>query len=71
MYLAAQVGCGGESSRNWGDELREHKNIVVHPAVTYEQGLEIRKKLQICLNSMPFFKHGTHERIFNGLAGDA
>lgn len=29
------------------------------------------KKAKICLNSMPFFRNGTHERIFTGLASGA
>lgn len=60
---------GVESSRNWNDALKGQKNIIVHPPVTYEEGLEILRDSSVCLNSMPFFKHGTHERIFNGLGG--
>lgn len=56
-----------ESTRSWVDALKGQKNIVVHPSVSYDEGLEVLRNSAICLNSMPFFKHGTHERIFNGL----
>lgn len=52
----------------WNHSLRRMKNVTIHPAVTFEQSLEILKQSKICLNSMPFFKNGTHERIFTGLA---
>ncbi|MBS4166810.1 MULTISPECIES: glycosyltransferase [unclassified Neochlamydia] len=52
----------------WEHSLRTMQNVTIHPAVNYEKGLEILKQSKICLNSMPFFKNGTHERIFNGLA---
>ncbi len=59
---------GVESKRGWAEALKGHDNLVVHAPVTYEEGLAIMRNSAICLNSMPFFKHGTHERIFNGLA---
>lgn len=52
----------------WEHSLRGMDNVTVHPAVTFQQCLEILKQSKICLNSMPFFKNGTHERIFTGLA---
>ncbi len=52
----------------WEHSLKGMKNVVVHPAVTFQDSLDILKQSKICLNSMPFFKNGTHERIFTGLA---
>jgi spore maturation protein CgeB len=39
----------------------------VHPAVSFEQALELMKKSKIVLNSSPRFKKGAHERIFYAL----
>lgn len=55
----------------WQHSLKGMKNVTIHPAVSFERSLEILKKSKFCLNSMPFFKNGTHERIFTGLACDA
>lgn len=52
----------------WEHSLEGMKNVTIHPAVPFEASLEILKQSKICLNSMPFFKNGTHERIFTGLA---
>lgn len=52
----------------WEHSLKGMKNVTIHPAVTFDESLEILKQSKICLNSMPFFKNGTHERIFTGLA---
>ncbi len=52
----------------WAQALFDCPNVTVHPAVPYWEILEICKQSKICLNSMPFFKNGTHERIFFSLA---
>jgi glycosyltransferase involved in cell wall biosynthesis len=52
----------------WSRYLGNMPNVTVHPAVPFPESLEILKRSKICLNSMPFFKNGTHERIFTGLA---
>lgn len=56
---------------DWRYSLSGMKNVTIHPAVTFEDSLNILKQSKICLNSMPFFKNGTHERIFTGLACEA
>jgi spore maturation protein CgeB len=53
---------------DWNHSLASQKNVTIHPAVTFKDSLSILKQSKICLNSMPFFKNGTHERIFSGLA---
>lgn len=52
----------------WPQYLASQKNVTIHPSVPFEEALEIIKQSKICLNSMPFFKHGSHERIFASLA---
>ena len=51
--------------------LGEQKNVTLHPSVPFSESFSILKKSKICLNSMPFFRDGTHERIFSGLASGA
>lgn len=60
---------GVESLKSWDEALKGQKNIVVHPPINYEESLEVLRQSHVCLNSMPFFKHGMHERLLNGLAG--
>lgn len=52
----------------WKEYLGAQPNVVLHPSVPYEEAMEILKKSKICLNSTPFFKNGSHERIFASLA---
>lgn len=65
---------GGTCWRNlkpilgWSHYFAGNSNVIVHPAISFDDSLEILKRSKICLNSMPFFKNGTHERIFTGLA---
>jgi spore maturation protein CgeB len=54
--------------KGWSQSFADQSNVIVHPAITFRESMEILKKSKICLNSMPFFKNGTHERIFTGLA---
>lgn len=58
----------GIETMGWGHYVGRQANVTIHPAVTYQESLEILKQSKICLNSMPFFKNGTHERIFASLA---
>lgn len=52
--------------KGWQEYFAGSPNVTVHPAVPIETAIEIMKKSKICLNSMPFFKNGTHERLFMG-----
>jgi spore maturation protein CgeB len=52
----------------WAHYLGKLPNVTLHPAVSFPESLQILKQSKICLNSMPFFKKGTHERLFTGLA---
>lgn len=54
--------------KTWEDYFKDQKNVTIHPPIEYAQSLEILKRTKICLNSMPMFKNGSHERIFAALA---
>jgi spore maturation protein CgeB len=60
--------CWGEDVKGWPHYFRDCPNVVIHPAIPFKETLEVLKKSKISLNSMPFFKNGTHERIFTGTA---
>lgn len=52
----------------WNQYLAGQSNVVVHPSVPFWDSLHLLKQSKICLNSMPFFKNGSHERVLTGLA---
>lgn len=52
----------------WSPYLAACKNVTVHPAVPFAEGLNILRRSKIALNSMPFFKSGSHERVLTALA---
>ncbi|MEI8366229.1 MAG: glycosyltransferase [Parachlamydiaceae bacterium] len=53
---------------NWHHYLSSQKNVTVHPPTLFGEGMDVLKQSKIVLNSMPFFRDGSHERIFTGLA---
>lgn len=56
---------------DWSYYLGNQSNVTLHPSVSFPESFNILQKSKICLNSMPFFKNGSHERIFTGLATGA
>jgi spore maturation protein CgeB len=52
----------------WSHYLGNQSNVTLHQFLPYNMSFDILKQSKICLNSMPFFKDGSHERIFNSLA---
>ena len=52
----------------WKPYLASNSNVTIHPPTLFGEGLKILKQSKIVLNSMPFFRDGSHERIFTGLA---
>lgn len=54
--------------KGWDYYLEGCNNVVLHPPVSFQEGLEILKQSKIALNSVPFFKRGSHERVFTALA---
>jgi hypothetical protein len=70
----AQVHVFGELSKDnavgvlgWQQYLASKPNIVLHPSVPFHEIIKILQQSKICLNSTPFFKEGSHERVFMGL----
>jgi spore maturation protein CgeB len=55
----------------WPQYLASQHNVTVHASVPFDEGLQILRQSKLCLNSMPFFKNGSHERVFDGLAAGA
>jgi spore maturation protein CgeB len=58
----------GKNLKGWRDYLKGMSNITVHDPVPYAQSFEILQKSKICLNSTPFIKNGSHDRLFTGLS---
>jgi glycosyltransferase involved in cell wall biosynthesis len=54
--------------QGWEEYVGAQENVTVHPSVPFEESMDIIKKSKITLNSFPFFKFGSHERLFYGLA---
>lgn len=52
----------------WQQYLASQPNVTIHPSVPFAESLDIMKRAKIVLNSMPFFRDGTHERVFSALA---
>lgn len=52
----------------WESYLGGQSNVTIHPPVPFHEALEIQKQCRITLNSAPFFKNGSHERVFTSLA---
>lgn len=51
----------------WKDYLKDQPNVTIHPPVPFQETFEILKKSKISLNSSPFFRNGSHERVFNAI----
>lgn len=71
----AQVHVFGELSKDnavgilgWTPYVGKQKNVTLHPSIPFWECLNVLKQTKVCLNSMPFFKNGTHERVLIGLA---
>jgi glycosyltransferase involved in cell wall biosynthesis len=47
------------------------KSIHVHPSLTYDKTQVIYQHSRIVVNSSPFFKEGTHERVFDAMSAHA
>jgi len=60
----------GRSVDVWGDGPWEKYglNAKIHPAIHFDQTVEIMRQSRVVLNSSPRFMHGSHERIFHALA---
>lgn len=51
--------------------LEGHPCFILHPPVSFEEGLALMSDTKILLNHMAWFKSGSSERIFNAMAQGA
>lgn len=52
----------------WSHYVGAQPNVIIHPAVSYEESRALLQKSKICLNSTPWSKTGMHERVPSALA---
>lgn len=57
--------------KGWGYYLQDMPNVTIYSPLRYEAALKMQNKAKFCLNSMPFFKNGSHERILTSLSAGA
>lgn len=50
--------------RGWKEYFADMPNVKIHDPLIYADSIDILKKSKISLNSSPFFKNGSHERLF-------
>ena len=68
VYGSVGEGFYGSMVKGWEYYLAGKSNVIIHPSVLLDKTFEILKQAKVSLNSMPFFKNGSHDRIFSGLA---
>lgn len=69
VHIFGELSTEDPSAENgWNHYLMGMKNVTIHPSVTFSESMEILKRSRISLNSDPFFKNGSHERLFTGPA---
>jgi spore maturation protein CgeB len=62
---------GSVSASDWNKYIKGMDNIVLHEPVPFTQLLDVFKQARIILNSNPYFRGGTHERVLYGMASEA
>lgn len=67
----AEVHLIGVDSHKWKSLLKNPSNITAYDPISYSQAINFMQKSKIVLNSSPFFKNGSHERVFTGIAAGA
>lgn len=68
VHVFGDLSDDGLGQAGWTQYLAGQTNVTIHPPTLFSEGLDILKHSKIVLNSMPFFRDGSHERIFTGLA---
>lgn len=58
----------GVEKKGWSHYLAGQSNVTLHPPVPFAEALQIMKQSKIVLNSMPYCRDGSHERVFAALA---
>jgi spore maturation protein CgeB len=66
--FGAPFGDHVASIRGWEEYLKDFPNAHVHSPVDFTMAMTLMRRSKIYLNSMPFFKDGSHERILAALA---
>lgn len=57
---------------NWSlCPYKNHKNFVIHNAVTYEEQLNVMADSKVVFNMQPLFLEGPHDRVMNGMRNGA
>lgn len=54
--------------QGWSEYFASQPNVTVHPPLSFADTMDVMKRSKIVLNSMPFFRDGSHERVFMSLA---
>ena len=52
---------------SWQQYLAAQSNVTVHPSTLFGEGMHVLKQSKIVLNSMPFFRDGSHDVFLQGL----
>ena len=71
MTQIAKSGISMEIYGNNWDFLSTYDNVHVYPRVSSEECIRLMTDAKIVLNFMPWFKDGSHERIYNSILNGA
>lgn len=72
VHVFGEFGQGHPSAKKgWDYYLKDLPNVTLHGPLNFNEALSVQQQAKICLNSMPFFKNGSHERILTSLAAGA
>jgi len=71
VHIFGELSTNFHAVKDWFSYLSMKPNIVIHPPLNFPDSLQVLKKSKIVLNSMPFFKYGSHERLFTGFGSGA
>ena len=58
-------------AKGWKYYLEGQENVIIHDSVPFEKTMQVMRESKVLLSSVPFFKYGSHERLFYGLAAGA
>lgn len=72
VYVWGELAKDHESAKKgWGYYLGDMPNVTLLSSLNYELAFQMQKRSKVCLNSSPFFKNGSHERILNSFSAGA
>jgi len=64
----ASVHIFGNDPQAWQKCFSKQRHVIIHPAVNFEEALDVMRHAKIILNCSLKNKQGAHERIFSGAA---